>query len=123
MRILLLISIIIFLTGCNSGVDINPKIGMSKKEVLRLIFDKCPKDENGEINIKVVENRKTSYENFYYKSLKNAMEDIRLMNSNFWEIKNNYKFSFSNLLKEKYLEIHFEKGRVIKLEDTYWYKK
>lgn len=125
-KVLLFLTVIFFLSGCNSNIDISPTIGMSKEETLRLIFDKCPKDENGEINIatfNVVENRTTSYENFYYKSFTNAMADIRLINSNFWEIKDNYNFSFSNLLKEKCLEIYFENGQVIKIKETYKYKK
>ncbi|HJH03208.1 MAG TPA: hypothetical protein K8W19_04180 [Victivallis vadensis] len=116
---------VVFLLGCDSDIDSNSLIGMSKEEILRLAFAKCPKNTNGELNIgawEIEKNGKKSYQNFYYKSFEAAKMDIRLMSSNIWEIGKKYKFSFSIQRKEECLELFFEKGNVVKVEKTYWDK-
>ena len=127
-KLLLLIISIFFLTGCDSSIsniDTNSLIGMSKEEILKLIFEKCPKDKYGETNIGAweIENGRRLYLiNFYYKSIQAAMKDDRLMNKNIWEMKAKCKFPFSIYQKEESLEIYFEKGYVIKVKRKYWYK-
>lgn len=126
-KLLLLIISIFFLTGCDSSIsniDTNSLIGMSKEEILKLIFEKCPKNKYGETNIEAweIENGRRLYLiNFYYKSIQAAMKDDRLMNKNIWEMKAKCKFSFSIYQKEECLEIYFEKGYVIKVKRKYRY--
>lgn len=116
----------VFHSGCDTEPDVDPNslIGMSKGDVLRLVFERCPKNANGEINIgtwEIEKNGKRSYMNFYYKSLKDAADDTRLMGNDIWEILKKERFSVSILTKVECLDLFFEKGVVVKVEKNYWY--
>lgn len=115
----------VFLCGCDEDLDARSLIGMSRKNVLRLAFEKYPKTVNGELNIGVWEvekNGKKSYQIFYYKSFGEARKDDRLMNSKFWEIGEKRIFTFSIYRREEHLLLTFENGKVVKVEKTYWNK-
>ena len=123
---LFVLSLFAFLfVGCASDINPNSLIGMSKKEVLRLAFERGTLDNNGELNIgawKVEKNGKRSYQNYYYKSLDVALKDSRLMDCDIWEIGKKYKFSFSISKKEECLEVLFKHGKVFKVEKKHWNK-
>ena len=123
---LFVLSLFAFLfVGCDSDINPNSLIGMSKKEVLRLAFERGTLDNNGELNIgawKVEKNGKRSYQNYYYKSLDVALKDSRLMDCDIWEIWKKYKFSFSISKKEECLEVLFKHGMVFKVEKKHWNK-
>ena len=97
---LFVLSLFAFLfVGCDADINPSSLIGMSKKEVLHLAFEKGTLDNNGELNIgtwKVEKNGKRSYQNYYYKSLDVALKDPRLMDCDIWEIGKKYKFSLGN---------------------------
>lgn len=122
--ILIAVLLSVFLCGCDEDLDAGALIGMSRENVLRLAFAKCPK-VNGELNIGVWEvekNGKKSYQNFYYRSFGEARKDDRLMNSKFWEIGEKRIFTFSIYRREEHLLLTFENGKVVKVEKAYWNK-
>lgn len=124
--LLFIFSLCAFLfAGCDSDLDPDSLIGMSKNEVIRSAFEKCNSDANGELNIgtwEVEENGKRSYRNHYYKSPDAALKNSSLMACDIWEIGKKYKFSFSILKKEECFEALFKDGKAFKVEKRHWNK-
>lgn len=81
------ICLIALLTGCTQYEYTNEEfIGKSKIEILEFAFEKFPRVFNDELQIRIIIADTNKRANYYYKNLKSATEDQRLMDSNIWHI-------------------------------------
>ncbi len=114
----------LLLSGCDSDCDVDPGAlaGMSKKDVLRLVFRKCSADENGEIKIGIWQLlRDGGYQDLYFKSFNDAANDAVLMSSDDWEIAHKHRYRLSiPFVKEEGLRVFFDKGVVVRVGKSVW---
>ena len=113
---------ILFSTACDKK-NIPPDIfiGKTKQEVLEIIFKESPRLNDGSLNIMTVTSQR-KYNNYYYKTMNDAVKDEKLMTAEIWQIDFRKEFAISIFQHVKAIELYFKDGKVIRYEISNWRK-
>lgn len=107
----------ILLSGCDEkSFSKEQFIGKARKEVLASAFEKCERRMGKEKTVVIeIVSPSGSLDNRYYKTLEDACADEKLMNAANWRVM--YKWATPRMLgKDHYVDLFFEKEKVIKAE-------
>lgn len=96
-------------------------IGKTKQEVLEIIFKESPRLNDGSLNIMTVTSQR-KYNNYYYKTMDDAIKDEKLMATEIWQVDFRKEFAISIFHHETAIELYFENGKVVKYKISNWSK-
>ena len=102
-------------------MDPNMFIGKTKQEVLEIIFKESPRLNDGSLNIMTVTSQR-KYNNYYYKTMNDAIKDEKLMTAEIWQVDFRKEFAISIFQHVKAIELYFKEGKVIRYEISKWKK-
>ena len=113
---------ILFSTACDKK-NITPDIfiGKTKQEVLEILFKESPRLNDGSLNIMTVTSQR-KYNNYYYKTMDDAIKDEKLMTAEIWQVDFRKEFAISIFQHVKAIELYFKEGKVIRYEISKWKK-
>ena len=113
---------ILFSTACDKK-NIPPDIfiGKTKQEVLEILFKESPRLNDGSLNIMTVTSQR-KYNNYYHKTMDDAIKDEKLMAAEIWQVDFRKEFAISIFHHETAIELYFENGKVVKYKISNWSK-
>ena len=112
------------LVGCRTNITPDQLYGMTKEDVLKLVFSRCKRTSNDEIviGIRKSQSDKERYEIYtygdhFFKSLEEALCDKQLNGCSLWIIDRRHRLSF--IQRDRAFAVYFEDGIVKRIEVIY----
>ena len=86
-----------------------------------MLFKESPRLNDGSLNIMTVTSQR-KYNNYYYKTMDDAIKDEKLMAAEIWQVDFRKEFAISIFHHETAIELYFENGKVVKYKISNWSK-